>query len=151
MNFLSWLWLGGAVLFGIVESATSVLVSVWFIPGCFVAMLCALSGLSITFQVVAFSLTSALALAATRPLVKKLQAKGKTPTNSDRLLQMQGKVTEEINNESAQGSVYIDGKTWTARSADGTIVPLGTQVRVVSIEGVKLFVSICNAEQVLSK
>lgn len=151
MNFLSWVWLGGAVLFGIVESTTAVLVSVWFIPGCFVAMLCALSGLSITVQVVVFSLTSALALVATRPLVKKLQSKGKTPTNADRLFQMKGKVTEEINNENAQGSVYIDGKTWTARSADGTPIPVDTRVSVVSMEGVKLLVKACTSEQVLLK
>ena len=36
--------------------------------------------------------------------------------------------------------MYIDGKTWTARSEDGNIIPAGEQVEVVRMEGVKLFV-----------
>ena len=35
---------------------------------------------------------------------------------------------------------YVDGKTWSARSADGPVIPAGERVRIESMEGVKLFV-----------
>ena len=38
------------------------------------------------------------------------------------------------------GAVYVDGKTWTARSADGTVLPAGSRVEVRRMEGVKLIV-----------
>ena len=34
----------------------------------------------------------------------------------------------------------MDGKTWTARSADGAVIPAGTRVRIEGMEGVKLLV-----------
>ena len=40
------------------------------------------------------------------------------------------------------GAVYIDGKTWTARSADGDVIPAGAQAEILRMEGVKLFVRI---------
>ena len=52
----------------------------------------------------------------------------------------QGKVTETIDNENSTGTVYVDGKIWTARSADGTRIPAGSQVEIQRMEGVKLFV-----------
>ena len=33
MDLMSWLWLGAAVLFGIVEALTAGLVSIWFVAG----------------------------------------------------------------------------------------------------------------------
>ena len=34
-------------------------------------------------------------------------------------------MTETIDNENSTGAVYVDGKTWTARSADGIVIPVG--------------------------
>ena len=50
------------------------------------------------------------------------------------------RVTETIDNDSAAGAVYVDGKTWTARSADGAVIPAGARVRIQGMEGVKLLV-----------
>ena len=41
------------------------------------------------------------------------------------------------------GAVYVDGKTWTARSADGAVIPAGEPVEITSMEGVKLIVNPC--------
>ena len=86
---------------------------------------------------------SAAALAATRPLVKKLSAGRAVPTNADRVLGRTARVTETIDNDSASGAVYVDGKTWTARSADGAVIPAGEPVEITSMEGVKLIVNPC--------
>ena len=36
--------------------------------------------------------------------------------------------------------MVIRGVTWTARSEDGSAIPAGTMVKVLRIEGVKVFV-----------
>ena len=114
--------------------------SIWFVPGAAAALIAAMADLSILAQLVLFLVVSAAALAATRPLVRKFTAGKAVPTNADRVLGEQGKVTETIDNGNSRGAVYVDGKTWTARSADDTVIPAGTQVRIERMEGVKLLV-----------
>ena len=80
------------------------------------------------------------ALIATRPLAHKMLDKTIVPTNADRVLHHTAKVTETIDNENTTGAVYIDGKTWTARSEDGDVIARGSMVTIVRMEGVKLFV-----------
>ena len=98
-------------------------------------------------QFAVFLIVSALALVATRPLVKKLRAGKPVPTNLDRVIGASGRVTETVDNSIASGAVYVDGKTWTARSADGSILPKGQMVRIVKMEGVKLFVEKSNERE----
>lgn len=134
------LWVAAIVLFGIVEAATAALVSIWFVVGAVVALIAAILGVGIWVQITVFVLASAVALALTRPLMKKLVDTKAVPTNADRVLGVVCKVTEPIDNENSTGAVYVDGKTWSARSVDGSTVSVGTQVTVESMEGVKLFV-----------
>ena len=114
--------------------------SIWFVAGAAAALLAALAHASVTVQLVLFAVVSAAALAATRPLVRKFTAGRAVPTNADRLLGQTAKVTETIDNENAAGAVYADGKTWSARSADGTVIPAGEMVRIQKLQGVKLLV-----------
>ena len=81
-----------------------------------------------------------VALAATRPLVTKLMKKDIKPTNADRVLGGSARVTERIDNDVPTGAVYIDGKTWSARSSTGEIIEPDAMVRVIRMEGVKLYV-----------
>ena len=141
MNYMLWLWLGAMVVFGIVEALTAGLVSIWFVAGSAAALIGALLGAGMGVQVALFLAVSALALAVTRPLLRKITAAKAVPTNADRVLGQTAKVTEAVDNENAAGAVYVDGKTWTARSVDGTVFPVGSQVRVDAMEGVKLLVT----------
>ena len=146
MDIFIWLWLGANVLFGMAEVVTESMVSIWFVAGSLAALFICMSGWSLggltpeATQVLGFAVVSALALAATRPLVRRFMTRPHIPTNSDRVLGMVAKVTEAVDNERASGAVYVDGKTWTARSMDGSVIPAGTQVTVQKIEGVKLLV-----------
>ncbi|NLU24579.1 MAG: helix-turn-helix domain-containing protein [Clostridiales bacterium] len=133
-------WIGAMVVFGIVEALTAGLTSIWFVIGSAAALIVAICGGAIWLQGVVFLLVSAVALIATRPLVEKLMKKDKTATNADRAIGQEARVTEEIDNAVPTGAVYTDGKTWTARSENGQVLEVGTTVRVVHIEGVKLFV-----------
>ena len=62
------------------------------------------------------------------------------PANLDRIVGAVARVTESIDNERASGAVYVDGKTWSARSAEGDVIPAGARVKIQRIEGVKLLV-----------
>ena len=140
MDYMIWVWLGAAVVFGIVEALTAGLVSIWFVAGSAAALIGAFLGAGLGVQVALFVVVSAAALAVTRPLVRRYTAGKAVPTNLDRVLGDSGKVTETIDNENSTGAVYVDGKTWTARSADGSVIPAGTVVEILRMEGVKLFV-----------
>ena len=142
MGYMSWVWLGATVLFGVVEAATAGLVSIWFAAGSLAALLVTMLGANTTVQIVVFLLVTAATLVLTRPLVKKYQNGKTTPTNADRVLGRSAKVTETIENDAFTGAVYADGKTWTARSTDGSVIPAGEQVMIERMEGVKLFVKL---------
>ena len=130
----------GRVLFGAVEAATAGLVSIWFAAGAVAGLIAAWLGAGVAAQVVLFAVVSAAALAVTRPLVRRYAAGKAVPTNLDRVLGDTGRVTETIDNARSAGAVYVDGKTWTARSDDGAVIPQGTTVKILRMEGVKLFV-----------
>ena len=140
MDMMSWIWLGAVVFFGIVEAVTAGLVSIWFVCGAVAALLAAFLGAALWLQIALFLVVSAVTLAATRPLVKKMKTEA-VPTNLDRAIGSTARVTEDIDNDAGTGAVYVDGKTWTARSSDGSVIPIGTRVTVERMEGVKLFVT----------
>ncbi len=135
-----YLWLAAVVFFLIMEVATVGLVSVWFAVGSLGAFIAALFGASFGVQIVLFVVLSGAVLFFVRPLAQKYVNTRKRPTNADRLIGMLCRVTEEINNVNGTGAVAADGKVWTARAADGSVIAAGTLVKPVSIEGVKLIV-----------
>ena len=130
------IWIAAIVVFGIVEAVTVGLVSIWFVLGAVAGLLAAVLGAALWVQIVLFFVVSIAALAATRPLVHR----DETPTNADRVLGQTARVTETIDNTVPTGAVYADGKTWTARSASGRVIPKDTLVKVQRMEGVRLFV-----------
>lgn len=138
---MKWIWLAAILAFGAAEAATLSLVSVWFAVGGIAALLAEIFGANLTVQLVVFGVVSAISLAIALPLVKRAAERNhKVPTNLDRVLGKTAKVTEDIDNEAATGAVYVDGKTWTARSVLGEALPAGTRVKIQRIEGVKLYV-----------
>ena len=147
MNLMVWLWLGGVALFGVVELLTEGLVSVWFVVGALAALAVSVAGGSVAVQMLTFAIVSAAALILTRPLVRRFMTRPPVPTNSDRVIGALAEVTETIDNRRASGAVYVDGKTWTARSAGGGVISAGERVRVRRIEGVKLLVEPDQLEQ----
>ena len=134
------IWIVAIIVFGIAEAATAGLVSIWFVAGSIAALVVCELGGALWLQFVLFFAVSVFALIATRPLARKALDKTITPTNADRVLRHSAKVTETVDNENTAGAVYIDGKTWSARSEDGTVIPAGEIVTIVRMEGVKLFV-----------
>lgn len=135
------IWIGLILVFGIVEAATAGLVSIWFVLGSVAGLIAAVCGGQIWVQIAAFFVISIVALIATRPLVKRLSRKDNQPTNLDQVIGQTARVTEAIDNTVPTGAVYVQGKTWTARSEKGDPIENGELVTVQRMEGVKLFVT----------
>ena len=134
------IWIAAMVVFGIVEAATAGLTSIWFVLGSAAGLIAAICGGAVWLQVTLFFVVSIAALLATRPLVRKMMAKSIVPTNADAVLGKEARVTETIDNNAPTGAVYVEGKTWSARSESGEVLPEGAMVRIARMEGVKLFV-----------
>ncbi len=139
-NVMMVIWIAAVVVFGIAEAATAGLVSIWFVGGAVAALIASVFGAALWVQFLLFLAVSIALLIATRPIARRMLDKTITPTNADRVLNHTARVTETVDNTQPAGAVYIDGKTWTARSEDGTPIEKGRLVEVVRMEGVKLFV-----------
>ena len=136
-----WIWLAMGVLFLVLEATTVTMVSLWFAGGCLAALLVAATGGGWGFQVFTALAVSALLLACLRPIARKHFTPKLAKTNVDAVIGAQGYVTADIDNMAATGTVKLGAMEWTARSADGSLIPKGTLVKVEKIEGVKAFVS----------
>ena len=134
------IWTGLLIVFTVGEGVTVGLTAIWFAAGSLAALICALLGGPLWLQIALFIVISALCLLAIRPLAHKYFNSKVEPTNADRILGTEAVVTEDINNLQAIGAVRIGGITWSARSENDTPIPAGTLVRVLRIEGVKVYV-----------
>ncbi len=136
-----YVWLGILVAAIVLEIATTQIVSIWFAIGALAAFIATLAGVQqLWIQIVIFVVVSAIAVIATRPLVKKIINKKAEPTNADMVIGKTGVVTETIDNLAPTGVVKVNGSVWTARSADNTVIEVGEKVIIREISGVKLIV-----------
>ena len=133
-------WLLALILFSVIEGVTVGLTSIWFAAGALGALIAAMLGAHIFLQILIFLVLSALALALVRPIAVRLLKPRHHPTNADRVIGQTALVTEDIDNVEGKGLVVISGQVWSARSEHGVAIPAGTQVRVLRIEGVKVYV-----------
>lgn len=134
------LWLGLAIVFGIVEAATMGLTSIWFAVGALAAMVSAACHAPLWLQIGIFVVVSAVIVWLTRKKAQAMFNKTREKTNADRIIGHVGVVQEAIDNQEAVGLIKVDGTLWTARSVDGEPISAGTEVVIRSIEGVKAMV-----------
>lgn len=133
-------WLTAMIVFLLLEAVTVTIVSLWFAVGALAAIVVNLCGGPVWLQVTVFAVVSVVMLAALRPIAKAW-LRPKARTNVDSVIGTEGYVIEPIDNIAATGRVKLGSMDWTARSADGAVIPAGALVRVKRIEGVKAFVS----------
>lgn len=135
------IWLALMIAFLMVEAQSVTMVSLWFGAGALAALIAALCGAEFWLQAVIFFAVSIALLASLRPLVRKYFTPKITKTNVDSVIGLEGLVTTDINNITAQGQVKLGAMEWSARSSSGAVIPAGTLVKVDKIEGVKAFVT----------
>lgn len=133
-------WLAAFIVFAIGEAVTVGLVSVWFAVGALAALFATALGAGLWLQITVFLGVSALALALFKPLSSKFLKPRVSATNADRVIGSAALVTETIDNTQAKGQVKVNGQVWSARSAQDIVIPAGSDVKVLRIEGVKVIV-----------
>lgn len=134
-------WLIASAVFLLVEILTLGLTSIWFAGAAVVAAILALIGIPFLIQMLIFVVVTCLLFALTRPIAKRYLNNKVQKTNTDALIGQQAIVKETINNMESKGRVQLNGQDWTARSMEaGEIIPVGSEVTVRKIQGVKLIV-----------
>ena len=137
---MSAIWAIAIVVFLVLEAMTAGLVTIWFAVGALAALLSAVLGAPIWLQLVWFFVLSLAALWLTRPLARKYLNSKTQATNADMYVGKACAVLETIDNTAGTGAVKVEGKVWTARSADGEVIQAGERAEALRIEGVKLIV-----------
>ena len=128
-------WLTIILLLVVIEVSTVQLTTVWFVVSGIISMILSIFINSIEIQFAIFVIGGIVLLFTTRPyLMKKLKVK-ESRTNLDRVVGMNGVVTQDID-KLKPGEVKVDGKMWTAISDKE--IKKGKVVEILKIEGVKL-------------
>lgn len=140
METTSICWLAVFVLLIVIELATMGLTTIWFAGGAVAGFIASMLGANVVIQAVVFFVVSIVLLIFTRHFAVRYINSNKTKTNIDGLIGQEALVLEEINNIRETGCARLEGKEWTARSVDDTVIPADTVVIVERIEGVKLIV-----------
>ena len=145
-NIPAIVWLVLLLAFAALEGITVGLTSIWFAAGALAALIAALLHGPLWLQIALFLVVSILCLLAVRPLARKYVNTQVQPTNADRVIGAEARVTEDIDNIQGKGAVSVGGIIWTARSDSDEVIPAGSLVRVLRIEGVKVFVELIKEE-----
>ena len=133
---MAWIvWLIIAVALAVIELVTINLVCVWFVVSAVAAIFVSLATDSIVIQLAVVVIAGVVLMLLTRPMLMKRLGKSNEKTNLDRVVGMQGIVTENIEPLKV-GEVKVDGKLWSAVS--DILIEKDEVVEIVSIDGVKL-------------
>ena len=136
------LWLIAAGLFTAGEVASPDLVLLMFAGGALGGMAAALLGAGVPLQLLVFVVVSVGLLAVVRPVAKR-HLVDRTPEQIDGVQALVGRtavVSERVDADA--GQVRMGHDEWAARTQlDGEAYEVGTEVRVVMIEGRIVYVS----------
>ena len=138
------MWLVVVVLLAIIEASTVNLVSIWFVISGLVALIVSLFTEAFYIQFGVFVLLGIILLVITKPAMNKMLKEKETKLNLERIIGMEGIVTEKIEKNKI-GEVKVDGKLWSAIS--DVKIPVKSVVKAISMEGVKLVVEKVKTEK----
>lgn len=134
-------WLVFLVILIVIELITMGLTTIWFAGGALAAALVSIPDTPVVLQVIVFLIVSLMLLFFTRPVAVKYFNKDRVRTNIEGMIGRQAIVVSEINNVEGIGQVNTGGMEWSARSSSHNVVlPVGTVVTVLGVDGVKLIV-----------
>lgn len=96
---------------------------------------------NIVVQTVIFLIVSVALLFATKPLVNKFLNSKTIQTNVFSIIGKKAIVISDIKPIESKGQIKINGEVWSAESINGQNIPEGSEVEIISINGVKAIVS----------
>jgi membrane protein implicated in regulation of membrane protease activity len=133
-----WLIIAGVMFVG--EILTTGFLLFWIGIAALAAMLTALIGLGLYFQVPVFIAVSAVLIIFTKPIVDKALKPRMIPTNVSALKGRKAVVIQQINNILGIGQVKSGGEVWSAQGFEGQNIEEGSEVEIIDIQGVKAIV-----------
>ncbi len=133
---MTFCWLLVFIVLLLIEICTVNLVSIWFALGALASLFASIFTNNMIIQLIVFIVVSFITLVITKPLVKKIKGKQHS-TNLDRVIGMEGIVTEDISKFQI-GEVKVDSKRWSAKSDEE--IKKDSIVIIEKIDGVKLIV-----------
>jgi membrane protein implicated in regulation of membrane protease activity len=141
-----YIWMIIAALFVVGEIFTAGFFLFWFGLGAAVAGVLAILGLGFGWQLGAFVLVSGLLFVVSRRFAERFSKKQPPGIGADRVIGKEGMVLEEIDNAKNTGRVRLKKEEWRAESDLGDVIPMGSQVEVIRLEGTHLVVKIIKKE-----
>lgn len=133
-----WLIVSGICF--VIEILTVGFLFFWFGIGALISMVISFFVEDIIIQFSIFVISSALLLFLTKPFVRKFGKKDTIPTNAYSIIGKHGIVTKEINQTLGKGQIKVGTEIWSAKTLEEEIISVGTEVEILSIEGVKAVV-----------
>jgi membrane protein implicated in regulation of membrane protease activity len=130
-----WIWLIIAAVFVIGEIFTAGFFLLWFGIGALLAALAALAGLGAAWQWGIFVVVSLVLFLVSRRFAERFTKKQPPGIGADRFVGKRGVVLEEINNDQNAGRIRVEKDEWRADSETGEVIPVGTRIEVVKVEG----------------
>ncbi len=146
LNLWPWVWLGVALFFALIE-LTVLAGSFVLLPFAASALVAALLGfydVAIEIQWLVFVGGGAVTWVLLYRYSKNFAGDNELEpgVGADRLIGLTGIVTSPIDPDDTdrRGRVTAHGEVWGATSENGTFIPAGTHVRIVSVSGTKVSV-----------
>ena len=137
-----WVWVAVFVIAVIVEAITQEFVSIWFAVGALVSLVTTFVIPDLIWaQVLIFSFVSLIALACTRPLVRKMTQRAVRHTNVDEFVGKRVKLDKAVTKYEA-GEVKLNGIIYSAilmEDVEDTIEQ-DSIVEIVTLRGNKIVV-----------
>lgn len=135
------IWLIIAGFFLILESITSGFLVFWFSVSALITMIFSFFIVNQTIQASIFVVLSIVLLFATKPFVKKMTKQSTSiKTNAFSIEGKTAKVVLDIDPVEGCGQIKVNGEKWSAKSIDDSFISKDTEVKVITIEGVKAIV-----------
>ena len=132
---MSLLWVVVILVLAVIEVVTINLVTIWYVASAIVALISSFFVKDFTIQFSIFVILGTIFLITTKKTLDKLLKSKQSKTNLDRIVGMDGIVTEDIDCNKV-GAVKVDGKTWSAVA--NKKIEVGSIVTVLEINSTKL-------------
>jgi membrane protein implicated in regulation of membrane protease activity len=128
------LWLGFALILGIIETTTLDLMFLMLAGGALAGGLAAMAGLPFLIQALVAIAASAALLGVVRPVAKRhLRQPVNARTGVAALVGRRATVVERV--DAHGGRIKLAGEIWSAKSYDHSVIETGAMVDVVEIQG----------------
>ncbi len=133
-------WLIAAGIFFVGEIFTVGFLLFWFGIASLITMFVSFFTSNIIIQMSIFLVTSTILILSTKPLINKFMNHKTITTNFSSLIGKDAIVVQEIDNLKGTGQIKVNGEMWTALCETNEIIPIGSEVEIIKIEGVKTII-----------